>query len=59
MCIQLKLMIFLKIIRGFLRVLPQTFLAQGSGLISFVINWPIFGNAKSGDDTGGYSSNNA
>ncbi|EKO3883610.1 hypothetical protein ABFV67_03085 [Vibrio metschnikovii] len=39
--------------------LPQTFLAQGSGLISFVINWPIFGNAKSGDDTGGYSSNNA
>lgn len=39
--------------------MPQTFLAQGSGLISFVINWPIFGNAKSGDDTGGYSSNNA
>lgn len=39
--------------------LPQTFLAQESGLISFVITWPIFGNAKSGYDTGGYSSNNA
>lgn len=39
--------------------MPQTFLAQESGLISFVINWLIFGNAKSGYDTGGYSNNNA
>jgi len=35
--------------------LPQTFLAPESGHISFVINWPIFGNVKSGYDTGGYS----